>query len=347
MTASATRQGSQEVRDQLGRPLHDLRLSVTDRCNFRCVYCMPKSAGPYRFRPSVDLMTFDEIVRLVRALATLGVDTVHVTGGEPLLRPRLAELIGRIKATPGISDVALTTNGSRFDARTARDLREAGLDRVTISLDALDEDRFAKINGVGFPVGRVLEAIETAESLGFKPVKINMVVMRGVNDGEIMTMARYFRGTGHILRFIEYMDVGTLNGWTPDQVYPADRIVRQIADVWPIEPLSRRRPEETAERYRYLDGGGEFGVIASVTRPFCRSCTRLRVTSDGRLYTCLFAPRGADLRTFLRAGADDEALVARLYEIWRMRRDRYSEERLVGPPKDKRAGRAQMFELGG
>jgi cyclic pyranopterin phosphate synthase len=335
------------VRDQLGRPLRDLRLSVTDRCNFRCVYCMPKTGGPYRFRAPDEALTFAEMARIVRILAGLGVDTVHITGGEPLLRPRLWELIAQIKAIPGIRDVALTTNGSRFDGKTAEKLRAAGLDRVTISLDALNEKIFRQMNGVGFSARGIVEAIELAARLGFRPVKVNMVVMRGTNDTEVVPMAGYFRGTGHIVRFIEYMDAGSVNRWTMEQVYPADEIVRQVSAVWPVEPVSRERPDETAERYRYVDGAGEFGVIASVTRPFCRHCTRLRLTSDGRLYTCLFAPRGHDLRVLLRSGVDDETLASLVGGIWSARRDRYSEERTHRSSTAVPTGRPQMFEVGG
>ncbi|MFP3854359.1 MAG: GTP 3',8-cyclase MoaA, partial [Anaerolineales bacterium] len=283
------------VQDQLGRPLRDLRISVTDRCNFRCVYCMPKEifGSDYQFLSQQELLSFDEIERLARVFAGLGVRKIRLTGGEPLLRPQLPHLIERLDNIPGIEDISMTTNGSILESK-AQALQQAGLDRVSVSLDGLDQSVFSAMNDVGFKVDRVLAGIEAASAAGLHPVKINMVVKRGVNDGEILPMVRHFRGSGHILRFIEYMDVGTTNGWRMEEVLPAADVIKRIEEVFPLEPLDENYRGEVANRYRFLDGGGEIGIIASVTQPFCADCSRARLSADGKLYTCLFAGRGHD-----------------------------------------------------
>jgi cyclic pyranopterin phosphate synthase len=316
------------VRDTLDRPLHDLRISVTDRCNFRCVYCMPKEVfgRDFEFLRRSQLLSFEEITRLARLFAAAGVRKLRLTGGEPLLRREIEQLIGMLAAIEGIDDIAMTTNGTML-ARKAQTLADAGLRRVTVSLDALDDEVFGSVNDVGAQVGEVLEGIAAAAAAGLGPVKVNMVVKRAANDASILEMAEHFRGTGHILRFIEYMDVGTHNGWRLDDVVPAAEIVDRIGSAWPLDPVAPAYPGEVANRYRYRDGGGEIGVIASVTRPFCGACTRARLSADGRLYTCLFANVGRDLRGPLRAGASDADLAELLGRIWRRRGDRYSELR--------------------
>ncbi len=313
--------------DRLGRPLHDLRISVTDRCNFRCVYCMPKEifGKDYPFLERAELLSFEEIVRLVRIFHAHGVRKVRLTGGEPLLRRNVERLIEMLAAIDGL-DLTLTTNGSLL-ARKARALKAAGLDRVTVSLDSLDDAVFKRMNDVDFPVAKVLDGIAEAAAAGLAPIKINAVVKRGVNDRDIVAMARHFRGSGHILRFIEYMDVGHSNGWRMDDVVPAKEIIARISAEMPLEPLDPNYHGEVAERWRYADGGGEIGVIASVTQAFCSSCTRLRLSTDGKLYTCLFATRGHDLRALLRGNAGDDEIAAALAQIWSNRSDRYSEIR--------------------
>src|SRR5579859_352110 len=316
------------VLDTRSRPLRDLRISVTDRCNFRCTYCMPKEifGRDFAFLPRAELLSFEEITRLARAFAREGVSKIRLTGGEPLLRRDLDQLVAMLADIDGVTDIAMTTNGSAL-APSARKLKEKGLTRVTVSLDALDDETFAAMNDVAFPVARVLAGIEAAAAAGLAPVKINMVVKRGVNDTSIAAMAEHFRGTGHVLRFIEYMDVGTTNDWRMDDVVPAAEIIATINERWAIEPLDPNYPGEVATRYRYRDGAGEIGVIASVTQPFCGACTRARVSADGKLYTCLFAARGHDLRAVLRAGASEDELVTQLRSIWSHRADRYSELR--------------------
>jgi cyclic pyranopterin phosphate synthase len=313
--------------DAAGRPLRDLRISVTDRCNFRCVYCMPKEVfgNDYAFLERKALLTFEEIARAARVFRGLGIAKVRLTGGEPLVRRNIEQLVAMLSAIPGL-DLTLTTNGSAL-AKKAAGLKRAGLHRVTVSLDALDDATFMRMNDVDFPVTRVLEGIEAAAAAGLKPIKINMVVKRGVNEGGILPMARFFRGRGHILRFIEYMDVGATNGWRMDDVVTAREIVRAIDAELPLEPLDPHYRGEVAERWRYRDGSGEIGVIASVTQAFCRDCTRARVSTDGKLYTCLFATQGHDLRALLRGGASDEDLAAEIRSIWSRRSDRYSEIR--------------------
>jgi GTP 3',8-cyclase len=331
--------------DRLERPLRDLRISVTDRCNFRCTYCMPKEVfgHGYAFLPRTELLTFEEITRLARVFAAAGVTKIRLTGGEPLLRRHLERLVTMLAGLDGITDVALTTNGAGLAAR-ARTLRDAGLNRVTVSLDALDDDTFAAMNDVGFPVARVLAGIQAAQDAGLAPVKVNMVVKRGVNDDAILAMAEHFRHSGHILRFIEYMDVGTTNGWRLDEVVTAEKIRRAVDSSWPLEPLPANYAGEVANRYRYRDGAGEIGVIASVTQPFCGSCTRARLSADGRLHTCLFASRGHDLRGLLRGGASDDALAHHLHSIWTARADRYSEARTARTPP---AAKVEMSYIGG
>lgn len=320
------------LRDRRARPLRDLRISVTDRCNFRCVYCMPKEifGRDYQFRERDELLTFDEIHRLARVAVSLGVHKLRITGGEPLLRRGIEELIAMLAPlrTPAGEpvDLALTTNGSALPVK-AEALAAAGLGRVTISLDSLREERFQAINDVRFPVSRVLDAINAATDAGLGPVKVNTVLKRGVNDDEILDLAEHFRGTGIALRFIEYMDVGTSNGWRLDDVVPSAEVVETVSAVHPLEPVAATQPGETAKRWRYLDGAGEIGVISSVTGAFCGDCTRARVSAEGRLFTCLFASEGTDLRAVLRDGASDEALTEVLAETWRARDDRYSELR--------------------
>lgn len=314
--------------DRLDRPLHDLRISVTDRCNFRCTYCMPKElfGADHAFLPRDSLLDFEEIERLVRLFAGHGVRKIRLTGGEPMVRPKLEQLVERIARVDGIEDIALTTNGSLLSRGRAQALADAGLSRVTVSLDGLDDATFMAINDVGFPVGKVLEGIDNAAATGL-PVKINAVVQRGVNENQILPLAGYFRGSGHVLRFIEYMDVGTTNGWRMEDVVPAREIRDRIDAVWPIEPLDPNYPGEVADRWRYRDGTGEIGLIASVTQPFCRGCTRARLSAEGTLFTCLFAGVGHDLRGLLRSGADDDRLDAEIAAIWTRRADRYSELR--------------------
>jgi GTP 3',8-cyclase len=315
------------VVDTLQRPVRDLRISVTDRCNFRCVYCMPKEVfrRDYRFLDRRELLSFEEIERLARSFVRHGVEKIRITGGEPLVRRDLERLVEMLAAIDGL-DLTLTTNGSLLPQK-AEALRAAGLGRVTVSLDSLDEDVFRAMNDVDFPVTRVLEGIDAATAAGLRPVKVNMVVKRGVNDRSVVDMARRFHGTGHILRFIEYMDVGHTNGWRMDDVVPADEILALIHAVLPLEPLEPNYPGEVANRWRYRDGGGEIGVIASVTKPFCGGCTRARLSAEGRLFTCLFAVRGHDLRAIVRGDASDEDLDEAVAAIWRSRTDRYSELR--------------------
>jgi cyclic pyranopterin phosphate synthase len=315
--------------DQLGRRLRDLRISVTDRCNFRCVYCMPREVfgKDFQFMDRSALLSFEEIERVARAFAAHGVEKLRLTGGEPLLRRDLERLVEMLVQIEGIRDVALTTNGALL-AKKAQSLADAGLTRVTVSLDSLDDDTFKAINDVAFPVERVLEGIDAALAAGLAPVKVNMVVKRGANDHDIVPMARFFRDRpGTILRFIEFMDVGTTNGWRLEDVVSASEIVERVGDDHPLEPVPPLYPGEVANRYRYLDGTGEIGVIASVTKPFCGGCTRARISAEGKLYTCLFAARGHDLRELIRTGATDDELRASIAGVWTRRGDRYSEIR--------------------
>lgn len=318
---------SPALRDALGRPLRDLRISVTDRCNFRCVYCMPKEVfgKDYAFLERKALLSFEEIVRLARVFKGLGIEKIRLTGGEPLVRRNLEQLIAMLADVGGLA-LTLTTNGSNL-AKKAKALKSAGLKRVTVSLDALDDATFMRMNDVDFPVARVLEGIDAAAAAGLDPIKVNMVVKRGMNESGILPMARFFRERGHILRFIEYMDVGATNGWRMDDVVTAREIVETISAEMPLAPADPNYTGEVAERWRYRDGSGEIGVIASVTQAFCRDCTRARISTEGKLYTCLFANAGHDLRALLRSGASDSELEASVREIWTRRSDRYSEIR--------------------
>jgi cyclic pyranopterin phosphate synthase len=330
--------------DTLGRPIRDLRVSVTDRCNFRCVYCMPKEVfgRDHPFLPRAELLTFEEIERVARAFAGLGVEKIRVTGGEPLVRRDLEVLVGKLAGIPGL-DLALTTNGALL-VQKAQALRDAGLRRITVSLDSLDDEVFRAMNDVDVPVERVLAGIDAALAAGLEPVKVNVVVKRGLNEHGVVALARAFRGTGVVLRFIEYMDVGHTNGWRLDDVVPAAEIVGTIAAEFPLEPVAASYRGEVANRYRYADGAGEIGVIASVTQPFCGDCTRARLSADGKLYTCLFAVRGHDLRALLRGGASDAELAEAIADVWRARADRYSELRSAATPDP---ARVEMSYIGG
>ncbi|HEX7831296.1 MAG TPA: GTP 3',8-cyclase MoaA [Thermoanaerobaculia bacterium] len=314
------------VRDTLGRPIHDLRVSVTDRCNFRCPYCMPKEVfgRDFAFLHREELLTFEEIARLSRIFVRLGVEKIRLTGGEPLLRRDLESLVAQLAH---VEDLALTTNGALLTREKARALKDAGLKRVTVSLDALDDAIFRAMNDVDFPVSRVLDAIDAASDAGLAPVKIDCVVKRGVNEGEIVPLARRFRGTGHIVRFIEYMDVGNTNGWRLDDVVPAREVLATLQREWPMVAAEPNYFGEVAERWRYVDGASEVGIITSVSQPFCGSCTRARLSANGVLYLCLFASHGTDLRALLRGGASDDAIFDVLTNVWRGRGDRYSEIR--------------------
>jgi cyclic pyranopterin phosphate synthase len=334
--------------DALGRPLRQLRISVTDRCNFRCTYCMPKAifGARHSFLPRSDVLSFEEIERVTRILARLGVEKVRLTGGEPTLRRDLSQLVGRLAGITGLREINLTTNGSRL-VGLARQLKEAGLTRVTVSLDSLDDETFRAMNDVDFPVGRVLDGIEAVHRAGFDNIKVNTVVKRGVNDQGIVDIARYFRGTGVTVRFIEFMDVGATNGWRRHDVVTAEEIMARIGGVFPLKPMVDQYRGQVAERFRYLDGAGELGVIASVTRPFCGDCSRLRLSADGRLFTCLFGAVSHDLRRPLRSGATDSEIERRVQTIWSHRTDRFSERRLKEPTGAAGDRRAEMSYVGG
>ena len=341
------------VQDALGRALRDLRISVTDRCNFRCPYCMPAEVygEGYRFLAKPELLTFEEIERLARLFVELGAEKIRITGGEPLLRKELPDLVARLAALPGLRDLTLTTNGYLL-ARQARALAEAGLQRVTVSLDSHDEATFQRMSGRQFSPARVLAGIAAAHDAGLRPIKINCVVQRGVNDEQVVDLARHFQGSGHILRFIEFMDVGTLNAWDLSQVVSAREIVDRIDAELPLEAAEPNYPGEVARRWRYRDGSGEIGVIASVSQPFCADCSRARLTIEGQLVTCLFAEGGVDLRTPLREGADDAALCERIRAVWVQRSDRYSEKRAETARAGGETARAapqriEMYQVGG
>jgi cyclic pyranopterin phosphate synthase len=332
--------------DSLGRPLRDLRISVTDRCNLRCSYCMPAEifGASHKFLPKPEILTYEEIERVARAAVSLGVRKLRITGGEPLLRADLPQLIEKLARIDGVEDLSLTTNGVVL-AGYAEALREAGLDRVTISLDSLDEEVFKKMNGRRASLAPVLVGIDAAARAGLDPVKVNCVVKRGTNDHTLVDLARHFRGTKHIVRFIEYMDVGNVNGWNLEDVLPADAIRARIEEEFPLEPLPPNYPGEVASRFRYRDGVGEIGIIASVSAPFCAACTRARLSPEGTLVTCLFAGGGTDLRGPLREGATDGDLCGILAGLWRDRADRYSEERTADTPQ---AGhKIEMHRIGG
>ena len=332
------------ITDTLVRPLRDLRISVTDRCNFRCVYCMPKEVfgRDYQFLEREQLLSFEEIARLAPIFVAHGVQKIRLTGGEPLVRrdlERLVEMLARIRGL----DLTLTTNGSLL-AKKAQALKDAGLKRVTVSLDSLDNEVFMAMNDVDFPVEKVLEGIEAAANVGLAPIKINMVVKRGVNEQSVLPMARYFRGTGHIVRFIEYMDVGHTNGWRLDDIIPAAEIIAMIHAEMPLETAAANYRGEVVNRWRYQDGSGEIGVIASVTQAFCRGCTRARLSTNGSLYTCLFATKGHDLRGLLRGGASDAEISDAIARVWRVRDDRYSE---IRSSETVRLPKVEMSFIGG
>lgn len=341
--------GRPAVSDTLGRALRDLRISVTDRCNFRCTYCMPKEVfgRDFAFLPHDQVLTFEEIERLARIFVGLGVEKLRITGGEPLVRRDLPNLIAMLaglrRPDGGEIDLTLTTNGSALRA-LARPLAEAGLRRVTVSLDSLDDEVFGRMNGIDFPVAKVLDGIAAAAEAGLAPIKVNMVVRRGINEASIVPMARWARDAGLVLRFIEYMDVGHSNGWRLDEVVSAEDLIDTIAAVWPVEPAEATYRGEVAARWRYLDGASEFGVISSVTQPFCRDCTRARVSAEGKLYTCLFAVEGHDARAILRSGASDDEVATFVRGIWGRRGDRYSELRSAATTN---LPKVEMFAMGG
>jgi cyclic pyranopterin phosphate synthase len=329
--------------DTRGRAMRDLRISVTDRCNFRCVYCMPREVfdSNYRFLPHEAILSFEEIARLARVFVGLGVQKIRLTGGEPLVRRhlhRLVEMLAELDV-----ELTLTTNGSLLAAQ-AKALAHAGLDRVTVSLDSLDDATFRAMNDADFPVAKVIEGIDAAAAAGLGPVKINMVVKRGVNDAGIVPMAARWRGTGHIVRFIEFMDVGSTNGWRMDDVVPSAEVIERISQHWPLEAIDPNYPGEVAERWRYADGGGEIGVISSVTQAFCSSCTRMRLSTEGSLFTCLFAQSGHDLKRLLRGGASDDILRNEIAAVWQKRTDRYSEVRTAETAKERKV---EMSYIGG
>ena len=330
--------------DSRGRHLRDLRISVTDRCNFRCTYCMPKEVygRDFQFLERSQLLTFDEINRLVGIFKHHGIEKVRITGGEPLVRRQLEKLI-ELLAQDASLDLTLTTNASLLKQK-ARLLKDAGLKRVTVSLDSLDDAVFRAMNDVDFPVAKVLEGIEEADRVGLNPIKINMVVKRGVNDDTAVDMARYFKGTGHILRFIEFMDVGHTNGWQMQHVVPSKELAERINTAFPIEPAQPNYVGEVAERWRYLDGSGEIGFISSVTQAFCRDCTRARLSAEGSVYTCLFATHGTDLRTLLRSGASDQQISDVVANLWQLRTDNYSEVRTAETAKLRKV---EMSYIGG
>lgn len=335
------------VSDALGRPLRDLRISVTDRCNFRCVYCMPREVfGPdYQFLQRDELLSYEEITRLSRLFVELGVEKIRLTGGEPLVRRGLDQLVGQLATIPGLRDMALTTNGSLLRAQ-AKKLHDAGLRRVTVSLDSLDEATFQAMNDAGVTAARVLDGIAAAQEAGFNPIKVNAVIKRGVNEAGIVDLARHFKGTGIIVRFIEFMDVGTTNGWKLDSVVTGREVIDLIDAEMPVEPVDANYTGEVAKRYRYRDGTGEIGLITSITQPFCGSCTRARLSPEGELYTCLFGVHGKDLRTPMREGASDAELRELIGDVWRVRTDRYSELRTaetVLHPRHK----VEMSHIGG
>jgi len=350
-------QPSGSVADRLGRPLHDLRISITDRCNFRCVYCMPKDVfdKDHVYLPHTALLSFEEITRLARLFVEHGVEKIRLTGGEPLLRKHIERLVGMLAAlrTPSGKplDLTLTTNGSLL-AKKAQSLKDAGLNRVTVSLDSLDDATFRRMNDVDFAVADVLHGIDVAHQVGLGPIKVNMVVKAGMNEQEIVPMARHFKGTPYILRFIEYMDVGASNGWDLREVIPSAEVARRIGAHMPLQPIDPNYTGETAARWRYLDGGGEIGLISSVTQAFCSDCSRARLSTEGKLYTCLFASGGHDLRALLRDGRSDAEISSAVAQLWRGRGDRYSELRssqtvLGGAALEPGKKKVEMSYIGG
>ncbi|HEX7928752.1 MAG TPA: GTP 3',8-cyclase MoaA [bacterium] len=334
------------ARDTMNRPLRDLRISVTDKCNFRCPYCMPADiyGEDYQFAPKADVLTYEEIVRLAGLFVQAGVEKIRLTGGEPLLRRDITELISQLAPIPGLKDLTLTTNGW-FLAEQAAALKKAGLKRITVSVDSLDEATFAKMNGRGYGLARVLEGIEAALAVDLRPLKVNCVVKRGENEDSIVELARFFRPKGVIVRYIEYMDVGNRNRWRREDVVSSKEVVERIHAHFPLEPAAANYRGEVAERYRYVDGGGEIGVISSITQPFCGDCSRARLSTDGQIITCLFADKGASLRNPMRAGASDADLLARIHSVWGQRVDRYSEEREF--LSQLRSRKIEMYQIGG
>ena len=336
------------IKDKFNRQLRDLRISVTDRCNFRCTYCMPSEVfgESYKFLPKEEILSFEEITRLTLIFTDLGVDKIRITGGEPLLRTDLQHLIYLLRQLHGIKDLTLTTNGYLLEQQ-AEALKKAGLNRITVSLDTLDDELFKTMNGRGFSTEKVLAGIKAAERAGLSPIKVNSVVQKGVNDHTIVDLARYFKGTGHIVRYIEYMDVGNLNDWKLDEVMTSSEIFHTINSALPLEAVQPNYVGEVASRYRYKDGSGEIGIISSVTQPFCGNCTRARLSTDGRLYTCLFANDGIDLRDLLRNGSSDDEIKSAISSCWGKRTDRYSEERSARKPLSINKRKIEMYQIGG
>ena len=350
MSQTADPYVSKSVTDKFGRRVRDLRISVTDRCNFRCPYCMPAEVygEKYEFLPRPHILSFEEIERLTRLFVRIGVSKVRITGGEPLVRANLPDLVSKLCVIDGINDVALTTNGYLLE-NNAQQLKDAGLNRLTVSLDSIDPDVFKEMSGRTQGPTNTLAGIKTAASLGFKQIKINVVVQRGVNEHTLVDTARYFKGTGAIVRFIEFMDVGTKNGWELSQVVPSDEVIQTINTEFPLEPIEPNYKGEVASRYRYVDGSGEIGVISSVSKPFCGDCTRARLSTDGKLITCLFASGGTDLKTPMRSGATDAELAAIITKVWTGRNDRYSELRSNDTEfeNDSDDSKVEMYYIGG
>ena len=350
MSQTADPYVSKSVTDKFGRRVRDLRISVTDRCNFRCPYCMPAEVygEKYEFLPRPHILSFEEIERLTRLFVRIGVSKVRITGGEPLVRANLPDLVSKLCVIDGINDVALTTNGYLLE-NNAQQLKDAGLNRLTVSLDSIDPDVFKEMSGRTQGPTNTLAGIKTAASLGFKQIKINVVVQRGVNEHTLVDTARYFKGTGAIVRFIEFMDVGTKNGWELSQVVPSDEVIQAINTEFPLEPIEPNYKGEVASRYRYVDGSGEIGVISSVSKPFCGDCTRARLSTDGKLITCLFASGGTDLKTPMRSGATDAELAAIITKVWTGRNDRYSELRSNDTEfeNDSDDSKVEMYYIGG
>jgi len=339
---------SEPVADALGRPLHDLRISLLDQCNFRCPYCMPEAKfhSEYEFLKKQQRLTFDEIIRVAAAATSMGVSKIRLTGGEPLLDKNICELIERVAKLPGVEDLALTTNGMLLEPKVDK-LKAAGLHRVTVSLDSLDKQIFHEMSGGRGDLGQVLAGIEAADRAGLGPIKINVVVQKGINDHTILDLLQHFRGTGTIVRLIEFMDVGNRNGWRMNRVYPSRVLLEDIQKRWPLRPVGKNYPGEVARRYEYVDGAGEIGFISSVTEPFCGDCSRARLSADGMLYTCLFANQGTDLREPLRNGADDDELQGILSSIWLQRADRYSELRRPDIAEHHVLRKVEMYRIGG
>lgn len=339
---------NQPIHDVFSRPLHDVRISVIDRCNFRCPYCMPEEeySKHYTFLKEKDWLTFTEITRLTKIFTQLGAKKIRITGGEPLLRPGVMDLIEELTQIEDIEDLAITTNGALL-TKYAVDLKAAGLKRLTVSLDTLDSRIFKAMSGGKGSLAQVLDGIKNAERAGFKQIKINVVVQKGVNDQTILDLVHYFKNSGHILRFIEYMDVGNCNHWEEGFVLPSKRIADTINAYTPIEPLDANYRGEVAERYRFKDGSGEIGFISSVSQPFCRDCTRLRLSTEGKLFTCLFASEGTDIRALMRSGAADEELLTKIRGVWQQRTDRYSELRSPENMKERQREKIEMFQIGG